>query len=136
MGPQHIRAGKIEVRQEKTGARLLIPIHPHLRTVLENSEAGHLAFLVTQNGGPFASTTAFYNWFKDCTRKAGVGEKLSPHGLRKAAARRLAEAGCTSHQIASITGHRTLSEVERYTRAVDQERLAEVAMIRISGGDP
>jgi integrase len=37
------------------------------------------------------------------------------HGLRKAAARPLAEAGCTTHEIAAITGHKTLSEVERYT---------------------
>ncbi|MFT8354679.1 MAG: tyrosine-type recombinase/integrase [Gluconobacter japonicus] len=56
---------------------------------------------------------------------------LSPHGLRKAAARRLAEAGCTPHQIAAITGHATLSEVERYTRAADQEKLAREAMRRM-----
>ena len=56
-------------------------------------------------------------------------------GLRKAAARRLAEAGCTAHQIAAITGHRTLAEVQRYTQAADQGRLARDAMARIKGGD-
>jgi hypothetical protein len=30
------------------------------------------------------------------------------HGLRKAAARRLAEAGCTEHGIGAITGHASL----------------------------
>ena len=50
------------------------------------------------------------------------------HGLRKAAARRLAEAGCTMHEIAAITGHASLSEVQRYTRAADQARLARAAM--------
>jgi hypothetical protein len=50
--------------------------------------------------------------------------------LRKAACRRLAEAGCTRHEIAAISGHRTLKEVERYTRAVDQARLARQAMKR------
>lgn len=49
---------------------------------------------------------------------------------------RQAEAGCSAHQIAAITGHRTLSEVERYTRAADQERLAVAAMLKIGGGDP
>ena len=49
-------------------------------------------------------------------------------GLGKAAARRLAEAGCTAHQIAAITGHRTLKEVQRYTVAADQKRLARDAM--------
>ena len=45
-----------------------------------------------------------------------------PKTSRKAAARRLAEAGCTVHEIAAITGHTTLKEVERYTKAVDRER--------------
>jgi integrase len=52
------------------------------------------------------------------------------HGLRKAACRRLAEAGCTVHEIASISGHATLKEVERYTKAADQARLAQAAMAR------
>ena len=58
---------------------------------------------------------------------AGLSDKLSMHGLRKAAARRLAEAGCTTHEIASITGHKTLSEIERYTREAEQTRLARTA---------
>jgi hypothetical protein len=44
--------------------------------------------------------------------------------------RRLAEAGCTVHEIAAITGHVTLKEVERYTKAFDCERLARAAMAR------
>ena len=52
----------------------------------------------------------------------------SAHGLRKAAARRLAECGCTPHEISAVTGHATLKEVTRYTRAADQRHLAEAAM--------
>jgi Phage integrase family len=37
--------------------------------------------------------------------------QCSAHGLRKAAATRLANAGCSSDQIRAITGHRSLSEV-------------------------
>jgi hypothetical protein len=48
--------------------------------------------------------------------------------LRKAAARRLAEAGCTQHEIAAITGHASLKEIVRYTKAADQRRLATTAM--------
>jgi len=51
--------------------------------------------------------------------------------LRKAAARRLAEAGCSALQIAAITGHKTLKEVSRYTAAADQARMARDAMKRI-----
>jgi integrase len=49
---------------------------------------------------------------------------LSAHGLRKAMCRRLAEAGCSTKQIQAISGHATLKEVERYTKAVEQKRLA------------
>jgi integrase len=57
-------------------------------------------------------------------------QHCSAHGLRKAAARRLAEEGCSAHEIAAWTGHLTLKEVERYTRAADQARLARQAMAR------
>jgi integrase len=55
----------------------------------------------------------------------------SAHGLRKAAARRLAEAGCSEHEIAAITGHASLDEVRTYTKAVNQKRLAEAAMAKV-----
>ena len=53
---------------------------------------------------------------------------VTAHGLRKAAMRRLAEHGSTSKQIQAVSGHRTLSEIERYTRQVDQQRLAKAAI--------
>lgn len=65
-------------------------------------------------------------------REAALPERCKAHGLRKAAARRLAEAGCSASEIASITGHKTLAEVERYTRAADQEHLARQAIQRQS----
>ena len=65
-------------------------------------------------------------------RDAGLPRRCKPHGLRKAAARRLAEAGCSASEIMAITGHKTLAEVERYTRAAEQERLARQAIQRQS----
>jgi integrase len=56
---------------------------------------------------------------------------MSAHGLRKATARRLAELGCSAHQIAAITGHATLAEVQRYTNAADRKRLAQEAMQKL-----
>jgi hypothetical protein len=47
-----------------------------------------------------------------------------------AAYRRLAEAGCSANEIAAISGHVTLSEVQRYTKAADQARMARNAMVR------
>ena len=51
--------------------------------------------------------------------EAGLKE-CSVHGLRRAAAARLAELGCTEQEIMAITGHRTSKEVTRYTRAASQ----------------
>jgi integrase len=56
------------------------------------------------------------------------------HGLRKAAVRRLAEHGCTPHEIAAITGHATLKEIERYAKAASRKRLAESAMNKVKRG--
>jgi integrase len=53
--------------------------------------------------------------------------------LRKSAARRLAEAGCTAKQIAAITGHKTLAEIEHYTASADQELMTREAISGASG---
>ena len=131
MGRQHVRSGSMEVHQVKTGARLLIPLHAELAALIER-EKDRLTFLVTAAGAPF-TPNGFYMRFRAWVEDAGLPVGRSPHGLRKAAARRLAEAGCTAHQIAAVTGHKTLSEVQRYTRAADQEDLARQAVARIGG---
>ncbi|KDE20288.1 hypothetical protein AZ09_08255 [Acetobacter aceti 1023] len=131
MRPEDVSGGSIKVTQQKTGAKLDIPIHPKLQAELNAwQDVGAGTFLATEYGKPF-SVNGFYNNFSEWCQEAGLPKGCSPHGLRKAAARLLAEAGCTTHQIASITGHKTLSEVERYTRAVEQKRLAQEAMIKI-----
>lgn len=127
-GPQHLRAGRIFYRQQKTGRSLSIPVHPAFAAAIEAAPSGHLTFLVTGQGKPFTAA-GFGNLFREWCDEAGLPQ-CSAHGLRKAQARRLAEAGCSAHEIASITGHRTLAEVQRYADAADQARLAEAAMQR------
>ena len=87
-----------------------------------------MTFLITERGASFSSA-GFGNWFRRMCRKAGLPH-CSLHGLRKAACRRLAEAGCSANEIASISGHVSLREVERYTKAADQARMAVNAMAR------
>ena len=138
MGRQHIRDGLVHVRQSKTGAALMIPIHPELQAVLDATPAEHLTFLTTHGGRP-VNPDAFTRWFKAQCRQAGLPPRASVHGLRKAACRRLAEAGASANVIASISGHRTLREVERYTAAADQARLARQgieALTRTKIGKP
>ena len=128
MGAQHVRGGAIRVKQEKTGAELVIPLHSTLAGIIAGTPRGHMTFLTTRFGGPFEAS-AFSRWFRDECDKAGLPH-CSAHGLRKAAARRLAEAGCTAHEIGAITGHTSLAELVRYTKAADQRRLAEAAMAK------
>lgn len=86
-----------------------------------------MTFLVTGFGRPF-TRAGFGNWFRDRVQEAGLPDCCAAHGLRKAAARRLAEAGCSPSQIAAITGHRTLKEVARYTAAASQAHLTKDAL--------
>jgi integrase len=132
MGKQYIRNGRIQVVQQKTGASLAIKIHPDLITVLDATPSEHLTFLTTACGQPF-SPAGFGNWFRQACDEAGLYKGCSVHGLRKAACRRLAEAGCSANVIAAISGHRTLKEVSRYTNAADQERLADHGICALTG---
>jgi len=134
MGRQHIRNGALTVKQQKTGTGLPpIPVHPHLQAVLDATPSEHLTFLVTATGKPYGGN-AFSAQFRNWCDAAGLPKRCKPHGLRKAACRRLAEAGCSEKQIAAISGHASLDEVARYTKAADKARLARDAMARMIGG--
>jgi integrase len=129
MGRQHIRDGRLHLRQIKTGAELAIKVHSDLQAIFAESVVGQMTFLVTEFGKPFTAA-GFGNWFREQCDMANL-RHCSAHGLRKAAARRLAEAGCTEHEIAAITGHASLREITRYTKAADQKRLAEAAINKV-----
>ena len=135
MGRQHVRGDTIQVVPQKTanssGARLAIRLHAELRSELALVPANQLTFLQVQGGRPF-SPAGFTNWFVECAEAAGLPAGCTPHGLRKAAARRLAEVGCSAHEIMAITGHTTLKEVARYTMAADQESRARRAIGKLA----
>ena len=129
MGRQHIRDGVLTVKQQKTGITLAIPVHPHLQTVLDATPSEHLTFLVTATGKPYGGN-AFTEQFRKWCDAAGLPQRCKPHGLRKAACRRLAEAGCSANEIMAISGHATMKELVRYTKAADQARLARNALAK------
>jgi integrase len=130
MGPQHVSNGTIAVRQQKTKTPLRIPIHPRLQAVLDATPSKHLTFLITKNDEPY-QPSGFSRQFREWCNEAGLPLACVPHGLRKAARRRLAEAGCSASQIAAISGHKSLKEVERYVREADQEHMAKSALARV-----
>ena len=101
-----------------------IPILPELRVALDAMRTENLTYLTTEYGRAF-SAAGFGNWFRDRCNEAGLPNGYASHGLRKAAATRLAEAGCTDHEIMAWGGWETLKEVQRYTRAANRKRLAQ-----------
>jgi integrase len=133
MAWSHITAeNKIVVVQQKTGRRLLIPLHRDALTALAAAKRAHVSILTTMYGKPF-TVDGFSQWLRDGITDAGLPLDCQPHGLRKATGRRLAEAGATAKMIMSILGHTTLAEVERYTEEADQSGLAEDAVIKLEG---
>ena len=127
MGWQHIADNSIAVRQEKTDTVLMVPldIDASLRQALERVPRTNMTFLTTEYGAPF-SVAGFGQWFRQRCDEAGLPQ-CSAHGLRKLVATRLANAGCSEREIMAITGHKSVSEVSRYTKARDQRRLGQSA---------
>jgi integrase len=143
-GPQHVEDGTITFEQHKKDgaeeALVIIPLHPDFGAALAAMPPSNVVrltptFLTTSFGMPFA-VAGFGNWFRDRCNEAGLPKGISAHGLRKATARRLADLGCTAHQIAAVTGHATLAEVQRYTKAADRKRLAREAIKKLIEGGP
>lgn len=120
----------IQVKQTKTGARLWIPCHAELRAELDAWERQAVTILVNTWGRPW-KTGGIYGAMSDAIRADAELRGLVTHGLRKTAAARLAEAGCSVHQIAAITGHATLAMVAHYTAEADQRQSATAAIRKL-----
>ena len=74
-------------------------------------KSAQLAFLVTDKDNQFTSA-GFGNWFRECCDEAGLPH-CSAHGLRKAAATRMAENGATTHQLMWWFGWTSVCETLR-----------------------
>lgn len=130
LGWQHIvdDAFVINTRKSQEIVELHIPLHSDL-AFLFDLPRGRETFISTVYGSA-RSEKAFTNWLREAAHAAGLPSNSSPHGLRKAACRRLAESGCTALEIMSITGHRDIKEIERYTKAAEMKRLSRAAMAK------
>jgi integrase len=122
--------GAISVVQQKTGTALSIPIHPELGMAMKAGPSNGLTLIGDKHGRPITRATLTL-LVRKAAEKAGLPTECVPHGLRKAQMRRLAEGGASAKQIASIFGHKTLHEVQRYTDAADQKRLSRDAIAKL-----
>jgi integrase len=93
----------ISMRQGKTGRKVQIPCTKALKKMLDGLDRSTAVILTTKGGRPWASRYFNAQW-KAASEKSGITE-LHFHDLRGTAITMLAEAGCTTPQIAAITGH-------------------------------
>lgn len=129
-GPATVKNDWLVFTQHKNRNRkpveMALPFVEPLKKLIEQTPgAGKETWLVSARNQPFEGDY-FSRWFKDACKVAGVPG--TPHGLRKAAASRLAELGCTEREIMAITGHTTSKEVDRYAKSARQKVLAKSAM--------
>lgn len=121
MGSHTLLGGRIQLEQDKTGSVVDIPLSDELKKVLPTHN--HKTWLVTYKKEPF-SAKGFQQGFVKWAKAAGVHGKSS-HGVRAAVATHAAENGATTQEIMAVTGHKSLAEVERYTRSANRAGMAD-----------
>ena len=122
IGRQHIIGNILVFRRGKSKVETYLPITSDLRAVIDRTPDISPAFILNDYGKPYASES-LGNLFGDAARAAGIKSRL--HGLRKAFCVYWAENGKTTHEIAAMSGHLSLSEVQRYTKAADCKRIIQ-----------
>jgi site-specific recombinase XerD len=130
MARAHRKSGVIRVVQSKTGKEMWVPEHRELAAELGRGVIGHMSLLTTSHGKAF-DEVYFGAWFAEAIDEAGLPDDCVLHGLRKTAARNLAEAGCSEEEIKSIIGHTTSRMASLYTKDANQKKRASAAILKL-----
>lgn len=109
-----------------------MPMLPPLVKALRALKVQGPAYLLTQHGRPFASKNVLGNSVRDWCVAAGLANR-SAHGVRKATAELLAEAGCSQHQIMAIMAHTQAKTSEVYTKGAQRRILSADASRAMAG---
>jgi integrase len=123
----------IRLRQSKGGKRVVIPVGAPLKAALDTTAKRSTIILSNSDGAPWTSDGFRASWGKASKRAGIIG--LTFHDLRGTAVTRLAIAGCTEPEIATITGH-SLRDVRSILDAHYLHRdpaLAESAIRKLEG---
>lgn len=124
-----IATGRIQLDQSKTNNAVDVPVVEPLRAALEAGPLGAVTLLETKDGAPF-TPKGFYGMLKKACVAAGIPH-CAPHGLRKSAARRCREAGCSDDEGMAITGHKSVREYRRYAGEDARGDRADAAMKKV-----
>lgn len=131
LGPKHIQNGSIVFTTEKgasngSSQEIILPITAQLDKALSCTPIGEETFLTTHYGKPF-SNNGFGNRMRKWCNDAGLSE-CSAHGVRKAVATLLAEAGATETQLMAIFGWEDPKMARHYTKTANKKKSAADGM--------
>jgi integrase len=129
LGPQHVRSGRIRIKRTHGSRDVNMMMSPELQAACDAMPKEHMTYIVTAYGKP-RSKYGLGNDFARWATEAGLPVHCRLHGLKKGGMRRFAEDGATTHELMAMSGHKTLSEVQRYTDDADRQRLADQAMAK------
>ncbi|OWJ76989.1 integrase [Haematobacter genomosp. 1] len=133
VGWQHVThkegRARIAYKRAKTSVAADLPILPELAEELDKLPSDRMLF-ITQDARPIGyKPETLGNWFRDRCGEADVPGSL--HGLRKAGATRLADAGATNWEIASYLAHADTKQADTYTKKADRSRLADSGFAKL-----
>lgn len=127
IGPRYVRNGMLHnflpKKGERTaGNRITVKVFEDTKAIIAATPVtGTDTYLVTSFGKPFTAN-GFGNKMREWCDEAGLPECTS-HGLRKLCLIRLAHAGYGAPQIAAISGHKDLREIQLYIEQANREKM-------------
>lgn len=131
----HIKNGMIYLTKEetgettrKTGAEVIIPIHPRLKAELAEPMpiSSVVRLLITGTRGRKIRGDVLTNSIRKEGKRLGLDNPPPLHGLRKNAVRRLVELGINPEDIQAITGQ-SIDMIKHYSQGYDRQLAAERA---------
>jgi integrase len=132
LAPQHVKDGRIKIERCHGSRDVDIRITPALQAAIDAMPAiGMRTFVVGQRGKPLSPDRLAKEFAKWATA-AGLPDHCRLHGLKKGGMRRIAEKGASTHELQSVSGHKTLAMIQHYTDAVDRVKLADAAYAKIT----
>lgn len=131
IGPANREGDRLKLTHVKNDSDTSIPISDELEAAIAPFAETTGTYLQTMYGKPYTGD-GFGNWFRRKVREAGLPLGCSPHGLRKAMSRRLAESGATNQQGRAVTGHKTDREFTRYAEKANKVTMADDAMANVN----
>ncbi len=118
----------IDVKQNKTGAQLYVPLTKSLAAILKKTPRLG-ATIVAQENGRSVSYSLAWKWMMNTRRLESVqATSWDIHGLRHSAASEIASLpGMTAEHVMAITGHKSSGMVLLYSGAAAQKARAQEA---------